>query len=69
MPETPPRLQPHNIDHFIGVLSHALYASARRGEDLRIAQIIDNLGNCYHLEDAEYVEFIKVRFAEWGLLD
>lgn len=32
-----------------------LYDNARAGSDLRIAQVIGNLGDNYYMEDAEYV--------------
>ncbi len=49
------RLAPENIDGFIHAITTLLHDHSRKGSDLRIAQIIGNLGDCYNMEDAEYV--------------
>jgi len=52
---TPERLQPEHIEGFLAAMRTLLYDQARSGRDLRIAQVVGNLGDNYYTEDAEYV--------------
>lgn len=64
---TPQRLQPEHIRDFLAVLSTALWTAHAQGHDLRIAQIIGNLGDNYYVEDAEYVAKVRERLASLEL--
>lgn len=66
--ETPERLNPANIEDYLTAMRVLLYDAAglsgdRERKDLRIAQIVGNLGDNYNMEDAEYVALI------WGECD
>lgn len=54
----PKRLRQENIDGFLHAISTLLHDVKLSGADLCIAQIISNLGDCYNMEDAEYVAYV-----------
>jgi hypothetical protein len=69
MTHTPPeRLNQRNIEDYLSAMRVLLYDAAglsgdRERKDLRIAQVVGNLGDNYYMEDVEYINLI------WGECD
>lgn len=64
----PERLNPANIEDYLTAMRVLLYDAAglsgdRERKDLRIAQIVGNLGDNYNMEDVEYIALV------WGECD
>jgi len=60
---TPQRCTPEAIEEFLSAMRVLLEDAAglsgdRVHKDLRIAQVVGNLGDCYHMEDREYLDHI-----------
>ena len=60
---TPERLKPENIEKYLAAMRILLYDRAglsgdKTHSDLRIAQVVGNLGDCYYMEDEEYIKHV-----------
>lgn len=63
MSKPPPRLLPHHIDEAVQAITVLLRDAAgisgdMQHKDLRIAQVLGNLGDCYYMEDREFIDHI-----------
>lgn len=61
---TPPRCDPAMIEGYLAAMRILLYDAAGLSgdgvhKDLRIAQVVGNLGDCYHMEDEHYVLWVQ----------
>jgi hypothetical protein len=54
----PERLTPANIEAFLAAMRVLLNDRARSGSDMRIAQVLGNLGDCYYMEDQEFIAYV-----------
>lgn len=54
----PKRLAARNIEEFLAAMRVLLNDRAKAGHDLRIAQVIGNLGDCYNMEDEAFIKHV-----------